>query len=176
MGIGHPVIAAVRGFCLAGGTDLAMHCDLVVAGRSVKFSFPAVRHQGVPPTNMWNERIGLSRTKRLLLTGDMLSAETAARIGLVIDVVEDELVEETALKLAQRMALIDRELLMANKLSINLCAGANNRGIQQQISAVMDAVGHRANCITDFWERTEEVGMRETWKERNAPFGVTAPL
>ena len=171
-----PVVAAVRGYCLAGGTDLALHCDLIVAGRSAKFGFPAVRHQGVPPTNMWNERIGLSWTKRLLLTGDLLGAETAARIGLAIDVVDDDQVDEAALALANRMALIDRELLMANKLAINLSADANNRGIQQQISAVMDAVAHRADCITDFWQRVEQVGIRDTWKERNALFGDTKPL
>jgi enoyl-CoA hydratase len=171
-----PVVAAVRGYCLAGGTDLALHCDLIVAGGSAKFGFPAVRHQGVPPTNMWNERIGLSWTKRLLLTGDLLGAETAARIGLAIDVVEDDQVDEEALKLANRMALIDRELLMANKLAINMSADANNRGIQQQISAVMDAVAHRADCITGFWQRVEQVGIRDTWKERNALFGDTKLL
>ena len=171
-----PVIAAVRGLCLAGGTDLALHADVIVAGRSAKFGFPAVRYMGVPPTNMWIEKIGLSWTKRLLLTGDLMGAETALRLGLAVEVVDDDKVDEAALALAGRMALIDKELLMANKLNANLAADATGRGMVQQISAVMDAVGHRAEAVTRFWERVEEIGIRDVWKERNALFGKDKPL
>lgn len=171
-----PVVAAVRGFCLAGGTDLLLHTDLVVCGKGAKIGFPAVRHQGVPPTNMWVERIGLAWTKRLMLTGDLMSGETAARLGLAIEVVEDDQVDAAAMALAQRVALIDKDLLMANKVSINLGVDATGRGIVQQISAVMDAVAHGGKSIQPFWERVEEIGVRDTWKERNAPFGKTEPL
>jgi len=171
-----PVIAAVRGYCLAGGTDLALHTDMIVCGKSAKFGFPAVRHQGVPPTNMWIEKVGVAWTKRLMLTGDLMGAETAERLGLVVEVVDDDKVDEAALALAGRMALIDKELLMANKLNANLAADAMGRGIVQQISAVMDAVGHRAEAVTRFWERVEKIGIRDVWKERNALFGKDQPL
>jgi enoyl-CoA hydratase len=173
---GLPVIAAVRGYCLAGGTDLALHCDLIVCGRGARFGYPAVRHLGVPPTNLWTERIGMSWAKRLLFTGDLLGAQTAARLGLVIDVVDDEAVDDAALTLAQRMALIDRELLMANKISLNLGADAENRVVRQQIAAVMDAVGHRSAGAEEFWQRASDLGLRDTLKERNAPFGRGDPL
>ncbi len=171
-----PVISAVRGFCLAGGTDMLLHTDLVVAGKSAQFGFPAVRHQGVPPTNMWIERIGMSWTKRLMLTGDLMGAETAARLGLVIEVVEDADVDTAAMALARRLALVDKELLMANKVAINLAADATGRGMVQQISAVMDAVAHGGSSIQPFWERVTEIGIRDAWKERNAPFGKPDPL
>ena len=171
-----PVITAVRGYCLAGGTDFVLHTDQIVCGRSAQFGFPAVRHQGVAPTNMWMERVGMSWAKRLLLTGDLIGAETAARIGMVIEVVDDDKVDEAALALANRMALIDKELLMANKLSLNIAADATGRGIVQQIAALMDAVGHRTNSITKFWERVEKVGIRDVWKEQNARFGKQKPL
>ncbi len=173
---GIPVLAAVRGYSLAGGTDLLLHCDAVVLGRGAQIGFPAVRHQGVPPTNMWIERIGVAWAKRLMLTGDLLGAETAQRLGLATDVVDDERVDEAALALARRMALIDKELLMANKIAINLGVDASGRGMAQQISAVMDAVAHTSGCIPPFWERVEEIGIRDTWKERNAPFGKPEPL
>ena len=68
-----PVIAQVQGNCLAGGTDLALHCDLVVAADDARIGFPPVRSMGVPPTNMWLYHLGPQWTKRLLFTGDTLS-------------------------------------------------------------------------------------------------------
>ncbi len=171
-----PVVTAVRGFCLAGGNDLVLHTDLVVCGKGAQFGFPAVRHQGVPPTNMWMERIGMTWTKRILLTGDLIGGETAARLGLAIECVEDDDVDAAAMRLAQRIALIDKELLMANKVAINLAADASGRGVVQQISAVMDAVAHGGSSIAPFWERVKEIGIRDVWKERNAPFGKPDPL
>jgi enoyl-CoA hydratase len=171
-----PVLAAVRGLCLAGGTDLALHADLIVAGRSAKFGFPAVRYMGVPPTNMWIEKIGLSWTKRLLLTGDLLGAETAARLGLAIDVVDDDQVDAAALALAERMALIDKELLMANKLAINLSADATGRGVVQEVTALMDAVGHFSKGVTEFWDEVSATSMSEAFAAKNRPFGKSDPL
>ena len=76
-----PVIAQVQGNCLAGGTDLALHCDLVVAAEDARIGFPPVRSMGVPPTNMWLYHLGPQWTKRLLLTGDTLSGTEAEAIG-----------------------------------------------------------------------------------------------
>ena len=68
-----PVIAQVHGNCLAGGTDLALHCDIVVAADDARFGFPPVRSMGVPPTNMWLYHLGPQWTKRLVFTGDTLT-------------------------------------------------------------------------------------------------------
>ncbi len=73
-----PVIAQVQGNCLAGGTDLALHCDLVVAADDARIGFPPVRSMGVPPTNMWLYNLGPQWTKRLLLTGDTISGSRPA--------------------------------------------------------------------------------------------------
>ena len=78
-----PVIAQVHGNCLAGGTDLALHCDIVVAADDARIGFPPVRSMGVPPTNMWLYHLGPQWTKRLLFTGDTVSGTEAASIGLV---------------------------------------------------------------------------------------------
>ncbi len=77
-----PVIAQVHGNCLAGGTDLALHCDIVIAAEDARIGFPPVRSMGVPPTNMWLYHLGPQWTKRLLFTGDTISGAEAAAIGL----------------------------------------------------------------------------------------------
>ena len=74
-----PVIAQVQGNCLAGGTDLALHCDLVVAAEDAHIGFPPVRSMGVPPTNMWLYHLGPQWTKRLVLTGDTITGAEALR-------------------------------------------------------------------------------------------------
>ena len=79
-----PVIAQVQGNCLAGGTDLALHCDLVVAAEDARIGFPPVRSMGVPPTHMWLYNLGPQWTKRLLLTGDTISGSQARDLGLVV--------------------------------------------------------------------------------------------
>ena len=79
-----PVIAQVQGNCLAGGTDLALHCDLVVAAEDANIGFPPVRSMGVPPTNMWLYHLGPQWTKRLVLTGDTISGKDALDVGLVV--------------------------------------------------------------------------------------------
>ena len=82
-----PVIAQVHGNCLAGGTDLALHCDIVIAADDARIGFPPVRSMGVPPTNMWLYHLGPQWTKRLLFTGDTVTGAEAASIGLVLEAV-----------------------------------------------------------------------------------------
>ena len=103
-----PVIAQVHGRCLAGGTDLALHCDIIVAATDARFGFPPVRSMGVPPTNMWLYHLGPQWTKRLLFTGDTVTGVEAAAIGLVQAAVPQTELDGYALSLAQRIALDGR--------------------------------------------------------------------
>ena len=95
-----PVIAQVQGNCLAGGTDLALHCDLVVAADDARIGFPPVRSMGVPPTNMWLYNLGPQWTKRLLLTGDTISGAQALELGLVVEAVPAGELDTVVLELA----------------------------------------------------------------------------
>src|SRR5687768_13866376 len=99
-----PTIAAVQGWCIAGGTDLVLCADLVVAGEGASFGYPPARVWGTPTTAMWVYRMGLERAKRYLLTGDEIPAPEAARIGLILETVPDEQLQDHAMALAQRMA------------------------------------------------------------------------
>ncbi len=165
-----PVIAQVQGNCLAGGTDLALHCDLILAADDARIGFPPVRSMGVPPTNMWLYHLGPQWTKRLVLTGDTLSGAEARDIGLVVATARADALDGVVLELAQRMALIGRDLLVANKRVVNTGVELMGRSQLQRFAAISDAIGHRAPEARAFSTRIGEIGLREAVRERDALF------
>ncbi|MGD0391209.1 MAG: crotonase/enoyl-CoA hydratase family protein [Acidimicrobiales bacterium] len=165
-----PVIAQVHGNCLAGGTDLALHCDIVLAADDARIGFPPVRSMGVPPTNMWLYHLGPQWTKRLLFTGDTVSGAEAASIGLVQEAVPAGRLDEQALLLATRMAMVGRDLLSANKRVINQGVELMGRSQLQRFAALNDAVAHRTPDARAFTARAGEIGLRQAVNERDAPF------
>ncbi|EJN34757.1 enoyl-CoA hydratase/carnithine racemase [Pseudomonas sp. GM78] len=102
-----PVIAAVNGFALGGGCELAMHADLIVAGRGARFGQPEVR-VGIMPgaggTQRLTRAVGKFQAMRMLLTGLPVSADEALRMGLASEVVEEDQVQARALELATQIA------------------------------------------------------------------------
>ena len=165
-----PVIAQVHGNCLAGGTDLALHCDIVVASDDARIGFPPVRSMGVPPTNMWLYHLGPQWTKRLLFTGDTVNGIEAAAIGLVQAAVPEAELDDYTLSLAARIGLIGRDLLAANKRVINEGVELMGRSQLQRFAAVNDAMAHRSKDARAFTARAGEVGLRQAVHERDAPF------
>jgi enoyl-CoA hydratase len=168
-----PVLAQVHGNCLAGGTDLALHCDLIVAAEDARIGFPPVRSMGVPPTNMWLYHLGPQWTKRLLFTGDTISGEQARELGLVVTTAAPDALDDVVLSLAQKIALIGRDLLIANKRVVNLGVELMGRAQLQKFAALNDAIGHRAPEAVAFSRRIEEVGLREAVRERDDAFEPT---
>jgi enoyl-CoA hydratase len=165
-----PVIAQVHGNCLAGGTDLALHCDIVVAADDARIGFPPVRSMGVPPTNMWLYHLGPQWTKRLLYTGDTVTGSEAASIGLVQASVPASELDEYTLALATRIALVGRDLLAANKRVVNEGVELMGRSQLQRFAALNDAVAHRSAPARAFTARAGEVGLKQAVRERDAPF------
>jgi enoyl-CoA hydratase len=170
-----PVIAQVQGNCLAGGTDLALHCDLVVAADDARIGFPPVRSMGVPPTNMWLYHLGPQWTKRLMLTGDTISGIEAREIGLVVATAPAEELDRVVLDLAERMALIGRDLLVANKRVVNMGVELMGRSQLQRFAALNDAIGHRAPEAKAFSKQIAEVGLRRAIKDRDVAFDAPPP-
>ena len=168
-----PVIAQVHGNCLAGGTDLALHCDIVIAAEDARLGFPPVRSMGVPPTNMWLYHLGPQWTKRLLFTGDTVSGAEAASIGLVLEAVPASELDDRTLSLAARIALVGRDLLTANKRVINEGVELMGRSQLQRFAALNDAIAHRTPEARAFTTRAGEIGLKEAVRERDAPFEAT---
>lgn len=166
-----PVIAAVHGHCVAGGTDLALSCDMVIAAREARIGFPATRAQGTPPMHLWLHNIGPQWAKRLLLTGDMVSGRDAARIGLVLKAVPAEQLQAEARALAERLALIDADVLAANKRIVNMGLELMGARTLQRFAAETDARGHLAAAAREFTRVARQEGLSRAFRLRDAPFG-----
>jgi enoyl-CoA hydratase len=166
-----PSIAQVHGACLAGGTDLAMACDMVIAANDARFGFPAARALGALPNNLWMYHCGPQWAKRLQLTGDAVSGEDAAKIGLALKSVPAEKLEDEVEGVADRLALIDPDLLAANKRITNLSMEMMGAQVLQRLAAENDARAHRAPAVRNWVRDSREHGVREALKRRDAPFG-----
>jgi len=80
-----PTVVKIHGYCVAGGTDIALHADQVIAAADAKIGYPPTRVWGVPAAGMWAHRLGDQRAKRLLLTGDCITGAQAAEWGLAVE-------------------------------------------------------------------------------------------
>jgi enoyl-CoA hydratase len=114
-----PVIAQVHGWCVGGGSDLALCADLVVAAEDAQIGTPYSRVWGCYLTGMWIYRLGLTKVKQLALSGDALSGKEAARLELINRAVPFEQLEDEVQGTAQRLARIPAAQLAAMKLIVN---------------------------------------------------------
>lgn len=167
-----PVIAAIHGRCLAGGTDLAFLADMVVAADDATIAFPPARDLGSLPNQMWLYHCGPQWAKRLLLTGDSITGKDAAQIGLVLkSVPADELTAEVE-HLAQRLAMIDPDLLTTQKRIVNLGLELMGARTLQRLACENDARGHRAKAADTFRANVRDKGLKAAFAERDDKFGA----
>ncbi|TMA56175.1 MAG: enoyl-CoA hydratase, partial [Deltaproteobacteria bacterium] len=166
-----PTIAAVQGWCIGGGTDLVLCADLIVAAESASFGYPPARVWGAPTTALWVYRMGLERTKRYLFTGDEIPARKAAEIGLVLEVVPDDVLETHATALARRMARLPVSQLVMLKLLTNQTVENMGFASSRLLGTLFDGVARHTQEGHDFVRRAEAVGFRQAVRERDDPFG-----
>lgn len=166
-----PIIAQIHGHCLAGGTDVVLNCDFVIAADTTKIGYPPLRYFGTPFSQMWLYHLGPQWTKRLLLTGDTISGKRAAEIGLIQDAVPLDELDAHTLLLAERMSLIGRELLIMGKHVVNQGVELQGRSVLQSIAASQDAIGHASASAADFRGDVAAKGFAKAIAERNAAFG-----
>jgi enoyl-CoA hydratase len=166
-----PVIAQVHGYCVAGGTDLALMCDLVLAAEDALIGFPPVRSMGSPPHHLWTYLLGPQWAKRMLLTGDFLSGIDAARLGLVLDAAPAAELGAEVMALARRIALVDHHLLAANKRQVNLALELMGARTMQRLAAEIDVRGHQSRAMREFGRVAAADGMSAAVKVRDEPFG-----
>jgi enoyl-CoA hydratase len=171
--ISKPTIAAVQGWCIAGGTDMVLNADLIVAGESARFGYPPARVWGVPEAPwVWVARLGLERAKRYLFTGDELTATEAAAVGMILECVADDALQAHAAALAQRMALLPLNQLQMMKWMLNDVARHQYQpDTSRLLGFIFDGVARHTQEGLDFVDRAQEVGWREAVRERDRPFG-----
>ncbi len=166
-----PVVAQVHGYCLAGGTDIALLCDMVIVADDATIGFPPARDLGALPNNMWIYNVGPQWAKRLMLTGDTITGVEAAQIGFALKSVAPGQLAVECEGLMARLALIDPDLLAANKRIVNLGMELMGARTLQRLAAENDARAHLAPSTAVFRDNVREKGLKVALMERDALFG-----
>jgi enoyl-CoA hydratase len=163
-----PTIAKVRGHAVAGGSDVALSCDLVVMAEDALIGYPPSRVWGTPTTAMWVYRVGAERAKRMLFTGDLIDGREAERIGLVLEAVPSAALDERVDEVAARIASVPRNQLMMQKLMINQAYENMGLGSTQMLATFFDGVARHSPEGMWWKRRAEEVGFRRAVAERDS--------
>jgi enoyl-CoA hydratase len=166
-----PVVCKVHGFCVAGGTDMALCSDLLVIAADAKIGYPPARVWGSPTTAMWAHRLGAQRAKRLLFTGDSLSGEEAVEWGLAIEAPSPDRLDARFEVLLERIARLPVNQLVMMKLLVNQTLYAQGLHATQLVGTVFDGITRHTPEGYAFQARAGEAGFRQAVRERDEPFG-----
>ncbi len=139
-----PTICKIQGHAVAGGSDIALSCDLVIMANNAKIGYPPARVWGCPTTAMWIYRLGVEKAKRMLLTGDVIDGKEAARIGLVLESVEAEKLDERVDELASRISSVPTNQLIMQKLMINQAVENQGLNSSQVLASLFDGIARHS--------------------------------
>src|SRR3954447_17841675 len=168
---GKPVVCMVHGFCVAGGTDMALCSDLLVIEDEAKIGYPPARVWGSPTTALWAQRVGAQRAKRLLFTGDSLSGREAVEWGLAIEAPPAAELRERTEILVQRIARVPINQLMLMKILVNQALYSQGLHSTQVLGTVFDGITRHTAEGYAFQQKAAAEGFREAVRERDEPFG-----
>lgn len=168
-----PVIAKIQGRALAGGAELALACDLLIAADDARIGHPGTRGLGSPPVNYWFYHVGPQWAKRLLLTGDSITGIDAAHIGMVLDSVPATELDAEVDALARRIALIDPEIAAAQKRIVNTAMDLSGARVLRQFAIEADAKAHLSQGPgrRTWRENVKAHGVRQAIRMRDATYG-----
>ena len=166
-----PTVAKLHGFCVAGGSDIALFADQIIAAADTKIGYPPARVWGIPASGMWAHRIGDQRAKRLLFTGDTITGAEAADWGLAVEAPAAAELDERTEVLLGRIARMPLNQLMMAKLALNSALLAQGVATSGMISTVFDGIARHTREGHGFVERAVAVGHRQAVRERDEPFG-----
>ncbi len=148
-----PVVCKVHGFCVAGGTDMALCSDLLVIEDTAKIGYPPARVWGVPTTAVWAFRIGIEKAKRLLFTGDCLSGTEAVAWGLATECAPRDALDERFEVLLERIARVPVNQLVMMKLLVNQTVMAQGLHATQILGTMMDGIARHTREGYAFQQR-----------------------
>lgn len=166
-----PVVCKVHGFCVAGGTDMALCSDLLVIAEDAKIGYPPARVWGSPTTAVWAFRIGIEKAKRLLFTGDCLNGKEAVEWGLATEYAPADKLNERYEILLERIARVPINQLVMMKLLVNQTVVTAGLQATQILGTVFDGITRHTREGYAFQQRTAEVGFKQAVRERDDPFG-----
>jgi len=166
-----PVVCKVHGYCVAGGTDMALCSDLLVIEDKAKIGYPPARVWGSPTTAVWAYRVGIEKAKRLLFTGDSLSGTEAVAWGLGTEAPSRKDLDARAESLAERIARLPVNQLVMMKLLVNQTVVAQGLAGVQTLGTVFDGMARHTREGYAFARRMAEAGPKQAVRERDEPFG-----
>jgi enoyl-CoA hydratase len=166
-----PVVCKVHGFCVAGGTDMALCSDLLVIADDARIGYPPARAWGVPTSALWAFRVGDQRAKRLLFTGDLIDGRTALDWGLAIEAPPAARLDERFEALLERIALTPTNQLVMMKVLVNQALYAQGLPATQTLGVLFDGIARHTEEGYAFARRAGEAGWREAVRERDERYG-----
>ncbi|MEM1403404.1 MAG: crotonase/enoyl-CoA hydratase family protein [Pseudomonadota bacterium] len=163
-----PTIARVHGAAAAGGSDIALCCDMVVMAENARIGYPPARVWGIPTPMMWVYRLGIENAKRMLFTGDLISGEEAARMGLIQCAVPEEELDAAVQQLCDRIKGVPRNQLMMSKMAVNQAYEAMGLANTQRFANLFDGVARHSPEGLWFRQRAIDVGFKQAVAERDS--------
>jgi enoyl-CoA hydratase len=166
-----PVVCKVHGFCVAGGTDMALCSDLLMIAADAKIGYPPARVWGSPTTSMWAYRLSPQRAKRLLFTGDSLSGTEALDWGLALEAPPAAELDARTETLVARIARMPLNQLQMMKLLLNQSLYAQGLHTTQVLGTVFDGIARHTPEGYAFQAQAARDGFRAAVQDRDEPFG-----
>ena len=162
-----PTIARVHGPAVAGGSDIALCCDLVVMADEARIGYPPARVWGCPTTAMWVYRLGAERAKRMLFTGDLVGGQEALKLGLCLDSVPLAELDARVEQIAARIEGVPRNQLMMQKLMINQAFENMGLASTQMTATLFDGITRNSPEGVWFKAQAEQHGFKEAVRMRD---------
>ncbi len=162
-----PVVCKVHGHAVAGGSDIALCCDMIIMAEDAKIGYMPIRVWGCPTTAMWTYRLGPEQAKRMLFTGDKIDGKEAERIGLVMKAVPAADLDAEVEAFAERTASVPVNQLMMQKMVVNQVIETMGLANTQRLATVFDGITRHSPEGINFKHRSEEVGWKQAVDERD---------
>jgi enoyl-CoA hydratase len=166
-----PVIAQVHGWCVGGGSDMALCADLVIASEDARIGTSYSRMWGCYLTGMWLYRLGLTKAKEMALTGKPLSGVEAVEAGLINAAVPFDRLEQEVHERAEQLAAIPLSQLAAMKLIVNQAYENMGLASTQALGPILDGLMRNTPDAAEFIELAERDGVGAAVARRDGPFG-----
>ena len=163
-----PVIGKVNGDAVAGGSDIALCCDIIIMNEKARIGSPPSRVWGCPTTAMWIYRLGLEKAKFMLFTGDLVSGKKAEEMGLVFRSAPLKELDDVVLRLTERIIGVPKNQLMMMKMMVNQAYEKMGLTSTQTIATLFDGMARHSPEGVWVKQRAEKVGFKQAVAERDS--------